>query len=37
LKDLTSYIREYAKEHPESVALACIGAGFILGWKLKLW
>ena len=37
LEDLTSYVREYAKQRPESVALACIGVGFILGWKLKLW
>lgn len=37
LEDLTAYLQEYAKQRPETVALACIGVGFILGWKLKLW
>jgi hypothetical protein len=37
LQDLTAYVQEYAKQRPESVALACVGVGFILGWKLKLW
>lgn len=37
LEDLTAYMQEYAKQHPESVAIACLGVGFILGWKLKLW
>jgi len=33
---LTSF-REYARSQPETVALWCIGIGFILGWKLKPW
>jgi hypothetical protein len=37
LEDLTAYVQEYARQRPEAVALACLGVGFILGWKLKLW
>ena len=37
LEDAAAYIQEYAKQKPETVALACIGLGFVLGWKLKLW
>jgi len=37
LDDLLSYLREYARERPEVVALTCFGIGFILGWKLKPW
>ena len=37
LEDFTSYVQEYARQRPETVALACLGVGFILGWKLKLW
>jgi hypothetical protein len=36
-QDLTEYLREYAKEKPEVVALWCFGIGFVLGWKLKPW
>lgn len=35
--DLLVYLREYARERPEVVALTCFGIGFILGWKLKPW
>ena len=35
--DLMIYLRRYAREKPESVAYACFGIGFILGWKLKPW
>jgi hypothetical protein len=35
--DLTEYVREYAREKPEVVALWCLGIGFVLGWKLKPW
>jgi hypothetical protein len=35
--DLMQYLREYARERPEVVALTCFGIGFILGWKLKPW
>jgi len=37
IQDLTSYVGEYARQRPETLALACLGVGFILGWKLKLW
>ncbi|MCI0362151.1 MAG: hypothetical protein L0211_27025 [Planctomycetaceae bacterium] len=37
LDDLLGYLREYAREKPEIVALTCFGFGFILGWKLKPW
>lgn len=35
--DMVQYLREYARENPESTALWCFGIGFILGWKLKIW
>jgi hypothetical protein len=35
--DLLEYARTYAKERPETFALACFGLGFILGWRLKPW
>ncbi len=35
--DFTEYVREYAREKPEVVALWCLGIGFVLGWKLKPW
>lgn len=35
--DLAHYLREYAREKPEVVALWCFGLGFVLGWKLKPW
>jgi hypothetical protein len=37
LEDFMSYLREYTRERPEVVALACFGIGFVLGWKLKPW
>jgi hypothetical protein len=37
VEDLLTYLREYARERPEVVALTCLGIGFILGWKLKPW
>ena len=37
LDDMIEYLREYARERPEVVALTCFGVGFILGWKLKPW
>jgi len=37
LDDLLIYLREYARERPEVVALTCFGIGFLLGWKLKPW
>ena len=35
--DMLDYLREYAREKPEVVALWCFGIGFVLGWKLKPW
>ena len=35
--DALAYIREYAQEKPEVAAFCCLGIGFVLGWKLKLW
>ena len=37
LDDFLSYLREYARERPEVMALTCFSIGFILGWKLKPW
>jgi hypothetical protein len=37
LEDVVIYLREYARERPEVVALTCFSIGFILGWKLKPW
>jgi hypothetical protein len=35
--DTIEYLRDYAREKPESAALWCLGIGFVLGWKLKPW
>lgn len=35
--DVVEYLRDYARENPETAALWCFGIGFILGWKLKMW
>ena len=37
VNDLLEHLREYAKERPVTVALWCLGIGFVLGWKLKPW
>jgi hypothetical protein len=36
-RDIVQYLREYARDNPESAALWCFGIGFVLGWKLKIW
>jgi ElaB/YqjD/DUF883 family membrane-anchored ribosome-binding protein len=36
-RDFVQYLREYARENPETAALWCFGVGFLLGWKLKMW
>jgi hypothetical protein len=35
--DMVEYFRQYARERPEVAALWCLGIGFVLGWKLKIW
>jgi hypothetical protein len=35
--DLVGYFRHYARKKPEVVALWCLGIGFVLGWKMKIW
>lgn len=37
ISDLMHYLRQFARERPEVMALTCFGIGFILGWKLKPW
>lgn len=37
IEDIVAYLRRYAREKPQSAALACLAIGFILGWKLKPW
>ncbi|HUE12704.1 MAG TPA: hypothetical protein VMR25_00950 [Planctomycetaceae bacterium] len=36
-QDVVDYLATYARENPGYAALACIGVGFVLGWKLKPW
>jgi hypothetical protein len=36
-RDMRVYFKAYARENPETVALWCLGVGFVLGWKLKPW
>ena len=36
-KSAIEHFREYERERPGVVALWCLGLGFVLGWKLKLW
>ena len=35
--DFILYFQKCAKERPQTLALACLGLGFVLGWKLKPW
>lgn len=37
MEDIVDYLKEYARQKPETAALVCIGIGFVLGWKLKPW
>jgi hypothetical protein len=37
VSDLVEYVRQYTRERPEVVALWCLGLGFALGWKMKIW
>ena len=36
-QDLRQYLASYARQQPERATLFCLGAGFILGWKLRPW
>lgn len=36
-EDLVEYLTCYARQNPGHAALACLGVGFVLGWKLKPW
>ena len=36
-RDLIGYLREYARQQPETAAMWCLGIGFVLGWKMKPW
>jgi hypothetical protein len=31
------FLRDYARERPEVVAMWAFGVGFVLAWKLKPW
>jgi hypothetical protein len=35
--DVVDYLTDYARQNPGYAALACLGVGFVLGWKLKPW
>jgi hypothetical protein len=36
-KSVLEHFHEYRRARPGIVALWCVGIGFVLGWKLKLW
>ena len=36
-KSALKHFQEYGRDRPEIVALWCLGIGFVLGWKLKMW
>jgi hypothetical protein len=36
-KSAIEHFHEYGCDRPGVVALWCLGIGFVLGWKLKLW
>ncbi len=36
-RDMVEHVTEYARQNPGYAALWCVGIGFVLGWKLKLW
>jgi hypothetical protein len=35
--DVIQYVRDYTRQRPETVAIACLAVGFVLGWRLKPW
>lgn len=36
-EDAVDYLKSYARQNPETVAIWCFCIGFIVGWKLKPW
>ena len=36
-KTACEHFYEFGRERPGTLALWCLGLGFMLGWKLKLW
>ncbi|GAB5443378.1 MAG: hypothetical protein Fues2KO_37270 [Fuerstiella sp.] len=36
-RDLSDYIREYARQKPDVAAMWCFGLGIFIGWKIKPW
>jgi len=35
--DLICHLKQYAADNPTTAALWCLGIGFFLGWKLRIW
>ena len=35
--EVAAFLKAYAREKPDVVALWCFGIGFVIGWKLKPW
>jgi len=35
--DLVCHLKQYASDNPTTAALWCLGVGFFLGWKLRIW
>lgn len=36
-RDLSDYVREYARQKPDVAAMWCFGLGIFIGWKIKPW
>lgn len=36
-QDIVDYVRDYARQKPDVVALWCFGLGIVVGWKIKPW
>lgn len=35
--ELVDHLKQYASENPTTAALWCLGIGFFLGWKRRIW
>lgn len=35
--DLLCHLKQYAADNPTTAAMWCLGIGFFLGWKLRIW